>query len=147
MSKEYFEEFAIGDTTRSIGRTVSESDIYQFAGLSGAYGQPHTNKAYMERTEYGRRLAQGILLLTYLTGFTTKMPWDPATIALYGLDHVRFVAPVFIGDTVHLELTVKDREERGDDRGLVRFDARIVTEDGTDACVCDWLLLVERRPD
>lgn len=144
MSKRYFGEFAVGDTTETFGRTVSESEVYRYAGLAGSYSELHTNQAAMEDTPYGERLVQGMLTLTYLYGFTTAMEWDPEVRALYGIDGVRFVNPVFIDDTVHLEVEVTDKEPR-DDAGVVTFACELCKEDGTVATVCDWLLLVARE--
>lgn len=145
MSKRYFEAYEVGDTTTTIGRTVSESEVYRYAGLAGSYSELHTNQAAMEETPYGERLVQGMLTMTYLYGFTTMMDWDPEVRALYGIDGVRFVEPVFIGDTVHLEVEVTDTEPKGDDAGVVTFDCQLCKEDGTAATVCDWLLLIARE--
>jgi len=147
MPKRYFEDFEVGDAAESIGRTVSEHDVYAFAGLTGSYGEIHTNKAFMAESAYGHRLVQGVLLLTYLNGFTTMLEWDPDIVALYGLDRVRFLNAVRIGDTVHLEIELEETEERGEDAGLLTFDADLVTEAGDVALTCDWKLLVHRRPD
>ncbi len=144
MTKRYFEEFEVGDATTTIGRTVSESEVYRYAGLAGSYSELHTNQAAMEETPYGERLVQGPLTLTYLYGFTTMWEWDPEVRALYGIDGVRFVEPVFIDDTVHLEAEVTGTDPR-DDAGVVTFDCQLCKEDGTVATVCDWSLLVGRE--
>lgn len=146
MTKRYFEDFEEGDTAESIGRTVSESDLYTFAGLTGSYGEIHTNKKHMEDTQFGRRLVQGILLLTYVNGFSTMLPWEPETVALYGLDQVRFVDPVFLDDTVHLESEVGEKEAKSDETGLVTFKHELCKHDGTTAVVCDWKELLHRGP-
>lgn len=145
MPKQYFEDFDEGDSVESIGRTVSESDVYTFAGLTGSYGELHTNKKYMEDTEYGRRLVQGVLLITYVNGFSTMLEWDPDTVALYGIDKTRFLSPVFIGDTVYLESEVKNKEPRHEDSGLVTFKQKLKKDDGTTAMVCEWKELLHRK--
>ena len=145
MKKQSFEDFQIGDNVTSIGRTVSESEIYRYAGLAGSYGELHTNQEVMKQTDYGERLAQGMLALTYLYGFTTMVEWEPKTLALYGIDKVRFLNPLFIGDTVHLEYEVKAKEPRNESSGIVTFDATLKNQDDQPVAVCDWLLLVERE--
>ena len=146
MTKQYFEDFEEGDSAESIGRTVSESDLYTFAGLTGSYGEIHTNKEHMKDTRFGRRLVQGVLLLTYVNGFSTMLPWEPDTVALYGIDHVRFINPVFLDDTVHLETEVTETEPRDDDTGLVTFKHELLKQDGETAMVCDWKELLHRAP-
>lgn len=144
MPQQYFEDFQVGDSDESIGRTVSEHDVYEFAGLTGSYSEIHTNKAHMEESGYGHRLVQGVLLLTYVNGFSTMLSWDPEMIALYGIDGVRFLSSVQIDDTVHLEMELVEKEVRGEDSGLLVFDTDLVTADGETALTCDWKLLVER---
>lgn len=145
MLKKYFEDFTVGDSTASIGRTVTEHDVYEFAGLTGSYGEIHTNKAYMEKSGYGHRLVQGVLLLTYINGFSTMLEWEPETIALYGIDSVRFLNAVKIDETVHLEMKLVDKNERNKETGVLTFDATLVKDDGEEAMTCDWKLLVERE--
>lgn len=147
MVKQYFEDFEIGDRSESIGRTVTESDVYRFAGLEGHYGEIHTNKEYMEDSEYGGRLVHGPLLITILTGLTNHIRddediWDLETIALYGFDNVRFVNPVFIDDTLHLEWEVIDKELRNDESGVLTLEAELYKQDGSVGLRLDWLALL-----
>lgn len=147
MAKRYFEEFESGDTTTFVGRTISESDIYNFAGLAGSYGEMHTNKEFAATTDYGQITAQGPLLLVVLSGFMTKIDWQPEAIAFYGLDDVRFPAPVFVDDTVRLELEVADTTERDRESGIVTFDVELYNQRDELVMRCDWLLLARRDPD
>lgn len=147
MTKRYFDDVEVGDRARSIGRTVSESDVYTFSGLAGYYGEIHTNKEYMKNSEYGRRLVHGPLLVTILTGLTNYLEddeddWDLETIALYGFDNVRFLNPVFIDDTVHLEWEITDKELKDDEQGIVTLAAELYRQDGTLAMRLDWLALL-----
>lgn len=146
MVKRYFEDFAIGDTTESkVGRTVSEHDVYTCAGLAGSYGELHTNREAMRETEYGDVLVQGVLLVVLMDGFGKRTEWDPETVAFYGMDGVRFVNPVFIGDTLRMEAEVTGSEDRGAGTGLVTMEEKLVKTDGTLACVRQRHLIVRGR--
>ncbi|MFC6734550.1 MULTISPECIES: MaoC/PaaZ C-terminal domain-containing protein [unclassified Haladaptatus] len=143
--KRYFEEVPVGETRTSYGRTITESDIHGFAGLEGHYGELHTNKAYAETTPYGRRIAHGALNVTLIQGLMASTPWNFQTYALYGFDKIRFVNPVFIGDTVHLEAEVINKEVRNEETGVITINCELTKEDGTTATVLKWLLLVHRE--
>lgn len=145
MTKRYFEDFEIGDrATATVGRTVSEHDVYTCAGLTGSYSELHTNREAMADTEYGDVLVQGVLLIVQMDGFGNRMPWDPDVIAFYGMDDVRFVNPVFIGDTLTMEGEVTDKEARSDDRGFITIKEDLVKTDGTLACTRGRHLIIRR---
>jgi len=141
---KYFEEIEIGERHVSHGRTVSESDVYRYAGLEGHYGELHTNKEKMKDSEFGGRIAHGVLLVVLTNGFMTKLPFHHSVVALYGLDTVRFVEPVFIDDTVHLEAEVVDKEPKGDERGIVTYNCELINQDGEVVMVLKWLYMIHR---
>jgi acyl dehydratase len=96
----------------TFAKTVSESDVYLFAGLTGDLYQNHTNEEYMKTTRYGRRIAHGALLVGYMSAASTKVTERCAhPVVSYGYDRIRFIKPVFFGDTVTVEyrVTAKDR--------------------------------------
>ena len=104
---------AIGDTT-TFSKTVGEYDVYAFAGISGDFAPNHVDKAYMEKTSYGRLIAHGALLVGYMSTCSTMMidkcqgtAGDETPVSL-GYDRVRFLGPVFINDTVTLTYTVAE---------------------------------------
>lgn len=147
MAPDYYEDFTVGDTTASsIARTVSESEVYTQAGLEGNYSRIHTDAEYMADTEYGGRLVQNTLLLGIATGLSKTTEWDPATIAAYGRDDVRFLEPLFIGDTVRLESEVADKRERDADGGIVTFRRNLYNQDDDLVLTGEYLLFVERAP-
>lgn len=147
MPKRYFEEFEVGDTTESpVARTISESDVYDVAGLSGSYGELHTNKEYMKDTQFGRPLVQNTLLIVIMEGLFKRVPWDPATIAAYGRDNLRFIEPVFIDDTVDLELEIVEKDRR-DSGGVVTMEQRLFKQTGDLVVKGEYLLLVDTQSD
>ena len=140
-----FEEVEIGESRNTYGRTVTESDVHGFAGLEGHYGELHTNKEYAATTPYGQRIAHGALNVTFIQGFMASTSWRFDTYALYGFDGIRFVNPVFIDDTIHLEAEVVDKEVRDNETGIITINCELCKEDGTVATVLKWLLLVNRE--
>lgn len=105
--------FEIGDST-SFTKTVSESDIYLFAGTTGDFSQMHTNEEFMKTTRYKTRMAHGMLTLSIGMTATTQiqvMAKSSTPSVSYGLDKVRFIRPVFPGDTVTAVYTIVELDE------------------------------------
>jgi acyl dehydratase len=96
----------------TVRKTVSESDVYLFAGLTGDLSPNHVDEAYMRTTRYGRRIAHGALLVGLMSNASTKIITDlPGTIVSYGYDRIRFPAPCFLGDTVTVTYEIVERDE------------------------------------
>ena len=94
----------------TVRKTVGETDVYLFAGISGDFAPNHVDEEYMRGTRYGRRIAHGALLVGYMSQASTKMCAGlPGTIVSYGYDRVRFPNPVFIGDTVTVTYEIVER--------------------------------------
>ena len=103
----FFEEFAAGQKVRTTSRTVTEADIVNFAGLSGDYNLIHVDAAYAKTTPYGQRIAHGLCVLSIASGLAVQTGIMEGTIlAFREIIEWKFVAPVFIGDTVHVDLEV-----------------------------------------
>lgn len=99
----------IGQTVL-VSKTVGESDVYLFAGITGDLSPNHVNDEYMKSTPYGKRIAHGALMIGYMSAASTKLVQDvPYPIVSYGYDHVRFVRPCFIGDTITIEYKVAEK--------------------------------------
>lgn len=101
-----------GDTFRSAGRTITETDIVNFACLSGDFNRLHVDAEFARGTVFGQRIAHGLLVLSILSGLTTQSSGyralEPAVLALVDLS-CRFPKPTFIGDTIHVRVTVVAR--------------------------------------
>lgn len=142
----YFEDFEIGSTSKTRGRTVTESDIVNFAGLSGDFVELHTNEEYAKSGPFGRRIAHGLLVLSISSGLSVQSGDTTGTvIAFYGIDRLRFVKPTFIGDTVHVEKKVLERMEKGPDRGVITFETQVVNQNGEPVIVYTDKLMVKRK--
>ena len=105
----YFEEFSIGQHIISTARTVTESDIVTFAGLSGDYNQIHTDAEFSKNTPFGKRVAHGLLGIAIASGLAMRTGVLEGTVlAFREINEWKFSKPIFIGDTVHVELDVKE---------------------------------------
>lgn len=105
----YFEEFAVGQRFDTASRTVTEADIVGFAGLSGDYNQIHTDAEFARGTPYGQRIAHGLLGLSIASGLAMRSGiLEGTVIAFREINEWKFVKPIFIGDTVRVELSVTE---------------------------------------
>lgn len=115
-------------TAVEITRTIAESDIYLFAGITGDDGRNHTDEEYMRTTRYGRRLVQGSYLVGLMSAASVR--WVETLDlpgASYGFERIRFVRPVFIGDTVRVRYEVASMDAA---RALVRAEATCLNQRG-----------------
>ena len=143
----YFEDFESSAAMTSRGRTVTEADIVMFAGLTGDFVELHTNEEFAKETSFGRRIAHGALVFSISIGLTTRMNLlDDTLLAFAGVDKLRFVAPVFIGDTLHVTKRVVERQELGAAQGTVTFETRVLNQ--RDELVLVYLdkMLLRRQP-
>ena len=115
----------------SFSKTVSESDVYMFAGITGDFSPNHVNKAYMEKSSYGRLLAHGALMVGFMSTVSTMAiahtrEADETPVSL-GYDRIRFLKPVFLGDTITVEYEFTEVDV---ERKRSTADIRITNQDG-----------------
>lgn len=109
MTGLYFEEFSVGQKITTVGRTVSEDAIFTFAGLTGDYNQIHTDADFSRQTQFGRRIAHGLLGLSITVGLIMRTGLLEGTVlAFREINEWKFVKPLFIGDTVHGVLSITE---------------------------------------
>ncbi|MCL4861231.1 MAG: MaoC family dehydratase N-terminal domain-containing protein [Caldilineaceae bacterium] len=142
----FFEEFAIGDEVESVGRTITETDIVNFAALSGDWNLIHSDAEYSKSQMFGQRVAHGLLVLSIASGLAVRLGFMEETVmAFRGLEW-RFTKPVFIGDTVRLRVKVQEKKEMARlGGGLVTFEMAVVNQRDE---VCQrgaWDLLCKAR--
>lgn len=144
----YFEEFEVGLEIHTGARTITEADIVNFAGLSGDYNFIHVNADAAQETPFGRRVAHGMLVASIATGLAVQQGFiDGTTLAFRDLNW-KFTKPVFIGDTVHVQVKIiqtKPMARLGG--GIVTFDARVVNQSGDTVHKGEWRMLIKSRPD
>ena len=133
---------AIGDIV-SFSKTVGESDVYGFAGITGDFANVHVHDQYMKGSAYGQRIAHGVLLIGYMSTTSSMMidksgseSSDETAVSL-GYDRVRFIAPVFIGDTVTVTYQIKDTDT---DRRRSRSDVTAINQHGDTVAVAEHIM-------
>jgi 3-hydroxybutyryl-CoA dehydratase len=143
----YFENFEIDDSADSPRRTITEADLVIFAGLSGDHNPHHTDELFAQESGYGKRIAHGALIFSISTGLSVRMsPPNPAVVAFYGVDRLRFTRPVFIGDTIQVHNRVAEKEERSEKRGVITFENTVKNQHGNAVLVYLAKTLFLRRP-
>ena len=147
----YFEDLHVGDQNLSGGRTVTEADVVNFAGLSGDFHGLHMDETFAINASYGRRIAHGMLIVAMTAGLVLRLPLmrrlERTTLALAGVN-VRFLRPVFIGDTIKVDLVVVEMLESRSkpDRGSVVMRRSVVNQRQELAVEGLWTLMVKRCP-
>lgn len=143
----YFEEFEIGDTVESASRTITETDIVIFAGLSGDYNQLHTDAEFAKETLFGERVAHGLLGLSIASGLAQRLGFIEGTAQAFRELGWKFRGPILIGDTIRARFTVREKKEmRRLDGGLVSFDAAVLNQRDEVIQKGTWKLLVKSAP-
>jgi acyl dehydratase len=144
----YFEDFNVGEEIVTSARTVTSTDIVNFACISGDFNEIHTNFEYCKSTPFGEPIAHGPLIYAIAGGLWHAAGVNEGTIlAMLGVDEWRLVSPVKHGDTIHLVARVVSKKETSKpDRGVVVFGRRIVKQDGAVVQTMQTTLMYRRRP-
>lgn len=146
MGKQYFKDFSIGDSDEpSYGRTVTESDLHACAGIEGSFSELHFNHEKTGESGWENPVAQGVLLLVMMQGMAQYASWELKPIALYGFDDIRFINPVFVGDTLSIELEVVDKEVKDNESGILTMKENLYKDDGSLAVTRKRLYLFRRE--
>ena len=127
-----YEDLVVGEEYVTPGRTVTETDVMNFAGVSGDFNVLHTDEEYMKNTRFGRRIAHGLLILAMQSGLGTRSAAGPTrTLAFLGLKEWNFKGPVYIGDTITLRFKLlSKREVSKGNAGIVEWGRTIVNQHG-----------------
>jgi len=147
--RKYFEDVRVGDSLLTHRRTVSEADIVNFGGISGDYFYMHFDEIAAKDTQFGQRIAHGYFVLSAAAGLFVS-PAPGPVLANYGLDTLRFINPVAIGDTIQARLTCKRRIDRGNrpdqpPQGVVAWDVQVTNQRGELVASYDILTLVAKK--
>src|SRR5688572_2289560 len=143
--RRFFDDIQVGETYESPGRTVTETDIVIFAGLSGDYNILHTDAEFMKSSIFGERIAHGLLGLAIQAGLFTRATQAYATLAFVGL-RWKFKGPIKIGDTIRVRATVAAKKDASKpDRGLVTVQRTVLNQRGEVVQEGETDLMVERR--
>jgi 3-hydroxybutyryl-CoA dehydratase len=144
----YFEEFESGQKIISAGRTITESDVVTFAGLSGDYNQIHTNAEFSKGTPFGQRVAHGLLGLSVASGLAMRTGVLEGTVlAFREIGNWKFVKPVFIGDTIHVEMEILEKKALPRiGGGSLVLQIEVINQDSILAMKGSWTVLVASQP-
>jgi acyl dehydratase len=142
----WFEDFQIGDRRESVGRTITEADIVLHAGQTGDFFPHHMDAEWMKTQPAGQRVAHGTLTLSIAVGMTAG-DINPQSMS-YGYDRIRFIKPVFIGDTITVTAEITEKAEhvkRPEEFGYVHELVTVTNQRAETVLVLTHLYLVNRR--
>ena len=144
----YFEDFEIGQEFVTPGRTITSTDIVNFACLTGDFNEVHTNFEYCKTTPFGEPIAHGPLIYGIMGGLQYASGVNDGTmLALLQIDAWRILAPVKHGDTIRMHAKVIDKKETSKpDRGVITFERKCIKQDGSAVQEMKATLMYKRRP-
>jgi 3-hydroxybutyryl-CoA dehydratase len=141
----FFEEFAVGQTITSVGRTITEADVVAFAALSGDWNPIHTDAEFAATDPFGQRVAHGLLCMSVASGLANRLGFVEGTaLAFREIGDWKFSLPVFFGDTIRLRATVIETKfMRRLGGGLVNLKIEILNQDDKVVQRGTWGILVK----
>lgn len=143
----YFEDYAVGESRTTSGRTITESDIVLHAGQTGDFFPHHMDKEWAATQPFKKRIAHGTLIMSVAVGQTAG-DINPQAMS-YGYDRIRFIAPVFIDDTITVTAEISDKRDhrkRPEEFGYVDELVTVRNQDGATVLVLTHVYLVNKRP-
>ncbi|HTG56752.1 MAG TPA: MaoC/PaaZ C-terminal domain-containing protein [Niabella sp.] len=142
--KIYYEEFVLGDSRSTTGRTITDADIVLHAGQSGDFYPHHMDEEWCKTQPFKRRIAHGTLIFSIGVGLSAGLINEVAM--TYGYEKLRFIRPVFINDTIKAKVTIKDkRDHKKPGYGIVSEALEVFNQNEELVMVCEHLLLVEKK--
>lgn len=143
----FFEDFELGKKMATAARTITESDVVSFAGLSGDFNQIHTDAVYAAQDTFGQRVAHGLLVQSIAVGLAVQSGVIEGTVLAFREMDCKFSLPIFFGDTIHVVLEIvelKALPRLGG--GNVTMKYRVLNQDGKAVQRGNWVMLVKSRP-
>jgi acyl dehydratase len=142
--KIYYEEFVIGDSRSTTGRTITDADIVLHAGQSGDFYPHHMDEEWCKTQPFKKRIAHGTLIFSVGVGLSAGLINEVAM--TYGYEKLRFIRPVYINDTIKAKVTIKDKKDhKKPGYGIVSEALEVFNQNGELVMVCEHLLLVEKK--
>jgi acyl dehydratase len=144
--EHYWDALVTGDRIHSPGLTITEAHLVSWAGLTGDWVSLHLDEQYAAQSQFGQRIGHGPLTLSVALGLMTQTGYFSNVIAWLGLDTVRALKPVYIGDTIRVEAEVAEaRETKNPDAGLWTINYTVVKQDDTEVMTFSSSFLIKRR--
>ena len=140
-----FDQFNVGDTFVCQGRTVTEADVVNFAGISGDFNPLHTDEEFGKTTPFGSRIAHGVLVLAMATGQVNQLGiFEGTTIALLQ-QTIKYAGAVKFGDTIHLECKIAEKKETSKpERGILTLENKVINQQGKVAVEVQEVVMIKR---
>ena len=145
----WYEDFIVGAERLSPGRTITEGDLTNFAGLTGDFSQIHTDEEFCRKTEFGTRIAHGLLGLSIAQGLAWRTNYTQGTgVASLGWDKWRFKRPIMIGDTVRARWRLMDKRESRSKpgMGIITEFVELINQRGDVLQDGEHITMVRKRP-
>lgn len=145
MKSVFFEEYELGVERKTWGRTITEADIVLHAGQTGDFYPHHMDEEWCKTQDFGRRIAHGTLIFSIGVGMTAG-EINPEAFS-YGYERLRFIKPVFIGDTIKAKVTIHEKKDhhKRPDYGIVSEKLEVTNQRGEVVLACEHLLMVKKR--
>lgn len=140
----HFEDYQLGFSRETLGRTITETDIVFHAGQTGDFYPHHMDAEWCRTQPFGQRIAHGTLVFSVAVGMTSGEV-NPEAFS-YGYDRLRFIKPVFIGDTLHVRVTIKEKRDspKSARHGMVIELCEVFNQRSETVMACEHLLMVAR---
>jgi acyl dehydratase len=141
----FYEDYLIDSKRETLGRTITETDVVMHAGQTGDFYPHHMDAEWCKTQDFGQRIAHGTLIFSVGVGMTAGEV-NPESMS-YGYDRLRFIRPVFIGDTIHVNVTIKEKRDhpKRTQQGVVTELVEIFNQHNELVIVCEHLLLVNTK--
>jgi len=144
IAKKYFEEFELNSVRETTGRTITETDIVIHAGQTGDFFPHHMDEEWCKTQPFKKRIAHGTLIFSIAVGKTADIINDVAM--TYGYERLRFTKPVFIGDTIKVRVTIKDKKDhKKPGYGLITELVEAINQQGELVMLCEHILLCQKK--
>lgn len=143
----FFEEFIVGQSLTTAGRTITETDVVGFAGLSGDWTPIHTDAVYAAQQPFGQRIAHGLIGLSVATGLAMRTGiLNDTVLAFREISDWKFSRPIFLGDTIRAQMTVTETHPvRRLNGGLVTLKVELINQEEQIVQQGNWSVLVKNR--
>jgi acyl dehydratase len=141
----FYEDYELGTERSTTGRTITETDIVMHAGQTGDFFPHHMDKEWCKTQEFKERIAHGTLIFSVGIGMTASLINTEAF--SYGYDRLRFIKPVYIGDTIHSKITISEKRDhpKRSTMGFVVEKVEVINQKNEVVLVCEHLLLANKK--
>lgn len=147
MQNKFWDDFEVGQATNTESITITETHLINWAGLTMDFYPLHMDAEFAKKTQFGKRIAHGPLIFSMGVGLMARTNiFGDSIIAWLGVKNMRIPLPIYIGDTIHVEATINEKQPtKKNDRGIINFLYRITNQTGQTVMEFDFLLLMHRK--